>query len=167
VSQSELYLKIAVWSQVVSSVVFIAVLIYIWQRYVLPVLLAAQERSNRQIADAERHRDEAKEAVEALGAEIESARRDAVLIARRAAERAEHERQQVLKEATDAGERAVADADRELDRARAAARAKVRDDLVALALQIAREDASKRIGADLDAKFVENFAGSLEGGGRG
>lgn len=166
-SQSELYLKIAVWSQVVSSVIFIAVLIYIWQRYVLPVLLAAQERSNRQIADAERHRDEAKEALEALGAEIESARRDSVLIARRAAERAEHERQQVLKEATDAGERALADAGRELDRARAAARAKVRDELVALALQIAREDAAKRMGADLDAKFVEGFAGSLEGGSRG
>lgn len=166
-SQADLYLKMAVWSQVVSSVVFIAVLVYIWQRYVLPLLLAAQERSNRQIADAERHRDEAKAALDALGGEIETARRDAALIEQRAAERAEHEHAQILKEATEAGERVLADAGRELDRARAAARTKMRDDLVALALQIARDEAAKRVGADLDHQFVERFAGSLEGADRG
>jgi hypothetical protein len=77
VSQAQLYVQIAVWSQVVSSIVFIAVLVYMWFRFLLPVFLAAQERSNAQIAEAERHRDEVKAALQALNEEIEIARRDA------------------------------------------------------------------------------------------
>ena len=59
----QLYLQIAVWSQILSSVVFIAVLVFMWVRWIMPVVMAAQERSNRQIADAERHRDELKGAL--------------------------------------------------------------------------------------------------------
>jgi hypothetical protein len=55
-----LYTRIAAWSQIVSSIVFIAVLIYMWFRWFMPVVLMAQERSNRAIAEAERHRDEVK-----------------------------------------------------------------------------------------------------------
>ena len=37
-----------------------------WFRWLLPVFMAAQERSNKQIAEAERHRDEVKAALETL-----------------------------------------------------------------------------------------------------
>ena len=63
-SEAQLYIQIAVWSQVASSIVFIAVLVYMWFRLIMPVLMAAQERSNRQIAEAERHRDEVKGALD-------------------------------------------------------------------------------------------------------
>ena len=59
-SDSRLYLEIAIWSQVVSSIVFIGALVFMWFRWLLPLFMAAQARSNRQIAEAERHRDEAK-----------------------------------------------------------------------------------------------------------
>jgi F0F1-type ATP synthase membrane subunit b/b' len=124
--------------------------------------LAAQERSNRQIAEAERHRDEVKVALETLRSEIDTAHHDATLIEGRAGARAEHERQALLQEATEAGERALVDAGRELERARAAARQQLRDGLVEQALQLAREEAARRVGPALDARLVDRFANSLE-----
>lgn len=163
----KLYIQIALWSQVVAAIVFIAVLVYMWFRWIQPVVMAAQERSNRQIAEAERHRDEVKGALETLRGEIETARHDAKLIEERAGARAQHEREAVLREATEAGERAIADAGRELERARAAARQRLRDELVENALRIAREDAARQIGPALDARFIERFAGSLKEAPRG
>ena len=69
-NDARLYLKIALFSQVISSVVFIGVLVFMWFRWILPVVMAAQKRSNRRIAEAERHRDEVKGALEALRDEI-------------------------------------------------------------------------------------------------
>ncbi len=161
-SGSQLYLEIAIWSQAISSVVFIAVLIFMWFKWLLPVFLAAQDRSNRQIAEAERHRDEMRDALEALRGEIESAGHDAQLIVQRAGDRGEHERKAILGEATDAGERALLNAGKELERARSAARHRMRDELVGRALEVAREDAARRVGGDLDARLVEGVVGSLE-----
>ncbi len=166
-NDARLYLEIALVSQVVSSIVFIAALVYAWIRWMLPVVLAAQERSNRQIAEGERHRDEVKGALEALRGEIETARHDAELIERRSTERGEHERRLMLAEATEAGDRALADAGRELDRARAAARARLRDEIVARALELARDDAKRLVNPALDARFVERFIGSVEPAARG
>ena len=71
---NDLYISIAIWSQVISSVVFLAALVYMWSRWILPVVMTAQDRSNRQIAEAERHRDEAKAALQTLREDIEGAR---------------------------------------------------------------------------------------------
>jgi len=166
-NDAQFYLKLALWSQIVSSIVFIAALIFMWVRWIMPVVMAAQERSNRQIADAERHRDEVKGALEALRAEIETARHDAQLIEGRARLRAQHERELLLREAADAGERALTDASRELERARAAARQRLRDEILGRALDLARDEAKARVGPDVDAAFVERFAASLEHAARG
>lgn len=166
-NDTQLYLQIAVWSQIVSSIVFMAALVFMWFRWIMPVVMSAQERSNRQIADAERHRDEVKGALEALRAEIETAHHDAQLIAQRAAVRAEHERESLLKEAAEAGERALADAGRELERARTAAQHRLRDEILARALDFARGEAKARVGPELDARLIERFAGSLEHAARG
>jgi F0F1-type ATP synthase membrane subunit b/b' len=166
-SESQFYLQIAQWSQIVSSIVFIGALVFVWFRWLMPVFLAAQERSNLQIAQAERHRDEVKAALEALREDIDGARRDAELIEQRAAARAEHDREALLKETAQAGERTLADAARELSRARAAARLQLRDEIVARALALAREDARKLVSPSFDERFVERFPGSLEGVARG
>jgi F0F1-type ATP synthase membrane subunit b/b' len=162
-SAASLYFQIAVWSQIVSSIVFIGAFVYVWARWVMPAVLEAQARGNRQIAEAERHRDEVKRARETLREEIETARHDAELIAKRASGRADHERQAMLREAEEAGQRALADAGRELERARAAARHRLRDELVGRALQLARDEAARRVGPALDARLVDSFADSLEG----
>ena len=95
-SDAQLYVKIALYSQIVSAIVFIAVLIYMWLRWILPVVMSAQERSNKQIAEAERHRDEARDALTTLRGEIDGARRDAGLIVERAEVHARHEREATL-----------------------------------------------------------------------
>lgn len=161
-NEGRLYIEIAVWSQVASSILFIAALVFIWFRWIMPVLMSAQERSNRQIAEAERHRDEVKGALVALREEIESAQRDAQLIVQRADLHAARERDALLKEANAAGERSLRDADGELDRARAAARQRLRDELVERALKIARGDAARRVGPALDARLIERFVGALQ-----
>jgi F0F1-type ATP synthase membrane subunit b/b' len=161
-SDAQLYLRIAVWSQVVSSIVFIGALVFMWFRWLLPVFLSAQDRSNKQIAEAERHRDEVKAALETLRAQIESAQHDADLIVQRASEHAEHERLATLQECKDAGERALQDAGKEIDRARAAAQRRLRDDLVARALRVAREEAANCVGPDQDRRLIEGLVGTLE-----
>lgn len=166
-SDGQLYLYIAVWSQIASSIVFIGALVFVWFRWILPLVMAAQARSNRQIAEAERHRDEMKGALEAVHAEVETARHDVRLIEERASARADHERQLLIDEARAEGERTLADASRELQRALAAARQRLRDEMLERALQFARKDAMERVTPDLDARFVERFAGSLEAAPRG
>jgi F0F1-type ATP synthase membrane subunit b/b' len=163
-SEERLYLEIAIWSQVASATFFIGALVFIWNKWILPVVLAAQERSNAQIAQSQRHRDEAKGALAALREEIDSARRDAELIGQRAEVHGQRERETILKETTEAGERALRDAAGELGRARAAARLRLRDELLERALQIARNDAVRRVTPALDSRLVERFVGSLEEG---
>jgi F0F1-type ATP synthase membrane subunit b/b' len=164
---SDLYVEISIWSQAASSILFLAALAFVWYRWILPVLLAAQARSNQQIAEAERHRDEVKGALGALKEEIENAQRDAKLIVQRAELHAIREREAILADAKASGERMLHDAQGELDRARAAARQRLRDELVQRALQIARGDAAARVGAPLDAALIERFIGSLEKGAGG
>jgi F0F1-type ATP synthase membrane subunit b/b' len=157
----QLYVTIAIWSQVVSAVVFIATLVYLWFRFLQPVVLAAQEHSNEQIAEAERHRDDAKRALAALHEEIEGARHDAELIRQRATQEAERERRVALAEAEQEGRRALQNAQGELGRARAAARRRFREELVERALAEARERAKRAVDARANARLVEGFLGSL------
>jgi F0F1-type ATP synthase membrane subunit b/b' len=156
------YELISTWSQVISAILFLAVLIWLAVKLGGPAVLAARDEKNKQIAEAERHRDEAKAAVELLRAEMEGASHDAQSIRTRAAEQAAHERAAALAEATDAGERSLRGADGELDRARAAARDRLRTEILERALQIARTEASARVDAAANAKLVANFVSALE-----
>jgi F0F1-type ATP synthase membrane subunit b/b' len=156
------YEQIATWSQVISAVVFMAVLVWLWFRFLQPAVLAAQKANNRQIAEAERHRDEARAALDALQAEIEGARRDAEAIRRRAGDQALHEREAALAQAIEAGERALRGAAGELDRARSAARGRLRVELLERALRLARSGAEKRVDARLNRQLVDRFAATLE-----
>jgi F0F1-type ATP synthase membrane subunit b/b' len=103
-----------------------------------------------------------KAALETLRSEIDSARHDAELIVQRADDHAQHERQSAIDEVKDAGVRALENAGKEIDRARAAGRARLRADLLGRALRVAREDAARRIGPSLDERLIDTFVGSLE-----
>ncbi|MGA8535704.1 MAG: hypothetical protein WB615_16470, partial [Candidatus Tumulicola sp.] len=109
-SQNSIYVQIAVWSQVASSVLFLCVLAWLWFKFLQPAIMAAQERYNKQIAEAERHRDEAKATLDLLQSEIDVAARDAELIRARADAQAAREHDATLAEARDAGERALRNA---------------------------------------------------------
>ncbi len=156
------YQAIAEWSQVVSSLLFMGVLVWLWIKFIQPAVLAAQVAQNAKIAETERHRDEAKAALESLQHEIEAAQNDALAIKGRVAAQIAGEREAVLREAREAGERALRDAQAELPRARAAARDQLRDELIEKALTEAREIASRRVDASADRKLAGSFVGLLE-----
>ncbi|MGZ3498249.1 MAG: F0F1 ATP synthase subunit B family protein [Vulcanimicrobiaceae bacterium] len=158
------YTEIAIWSQVASAVLFIAAMVVIWIKYIQPAVLAAQENHNKQIAEAERHRDEAKAILDSLQGEIEAAQRDAASIKERAQTQAEREREAAIAEAKAAGERALRNAQAELDRSRAAARVQLRHELLDKALDLARKEAAERVDATVNAKLVDEFVHYLERG---
>jgi F-type H+-transporting ATPase subunit b len=163
-SASQFYVHVALWSQVVAAILFIVFLLWLWSKYLQPAIMAAQDRFNKQIAEAERHRDEAKALIETLRAQIEEAARDADLIKQRAAAQAARGYDAALAEAREAGERALRNAGGELDRARASARIQLREELASKALERARQDAARRVDAGVETRLVDRFITSLERG---
>jgi F-type H+-transporting ATPase subunit b len=160
------YEEIAKWSDILSAILFLAVLVWLWMKYIAPAVMNAQANQNRQLAEAERHRDEAKAALELLRQEIEGAKHDAQLIEQRAADQAKHEAEVTVNEAKEAGERALRSAQGELARARAAAREQLREELASKALELARREAETRVDGGVNAKLVDRFVASLEHGAR-
>jgi F-type H+-transporting ATPase subunit b len=158
------YEEIAKWSDILSAILFLAVLAYLWFKYIQPAVLAAQAKSNELIQLAERHRDEAKAAIEALNRELEGAQRDAGLIRERATGQAQREAEATIADAKTAGERALHNAQGELGRARAAARQQLRDEFAEQALDLARSQAQQRVDGPLNLKLVQAFMSSLEHG---
>lgn len=156
------YVQVAVWSQVVSAVLFLCVLVWFWFKFIQPAIMAAQERHNKEIAEAERHRDEAKATLEMLQSEIESAGHDAGLIKERAGAQAAREYETTVAETRDAGERALRGAQAEFARALQSARDRLRVELLDKALARARDEASRRVDASANARIVDRFVVSLE-----
>jgi len=159
------YEDIAVWSQVISALLFMGVLVWMWFKFIQPAVLAAQANHNKQIAEAERHRDEAKDSLNALRQEIDGAQRDAALIAQRANEQAARESETTIADARENGDRTLRSALGELDRARAAARETLRAELLERALEEARKSAAARVDAGTNTQLVNRFVSSLESGG--
>ena len=156
------YERIAVLSQVISAALFMVALVYLWIRFILPAVVAAQEAHNKQIAETVRHRDDAKSALDVLKAEIDGAQRDAEAIRQRARELAAYEREQTLAQAREDGERTLHGAEGELDRARAVDRERLRTELLDRALEIARTRATQRVDAAVQSKLLDNFVASVE-----
>jgi F0F1-type ATP synthase membrane subunit b/b' len=161
-TQDAFYVQIATWSQAVSALLFMCVLVWLWFKYLQPAILAAQERQNKLIAEAERHRDEAKATLDLLQREIEGAAHDCELIRERAEAQAAREYQAAVAEAREGGERSLRGAQAEFARALAAAREQLRIELLDKALARARAEASRRVDAPTNARIVDRFVGSLE-----
>lgn len=161
-SSGDFYVQLAAWSQIVASVLFIAVLLWLWTKFIQPAIMTAQTNANKQIAEAERHRDEAKAALDLLKAETNGAAHDGESIKERAAAQAQREHDAAIASANDAGERALANAQGERERAVTAASHQFRDEILEKALVRAREESARRVDAAVDARLVDAFVASLE-----
>ncbi|MGH7737138.1 MAG: hypothetical protein ACREMP_04640 [Candidatus Tyrphobacter sp.] len=161
-TQDAFYLQVAIWSQVASAILFVVALAYIWVHYLMPMVLAAQRRSNEQIAEAERHRDEAKAAIDLLQEDIESARHDAQRIAGRAERHAAREREAAIAQTRSAGARTIRNAHGEIERAREAGRVRLRSEIVAKALAAVRDAAQRRVDEAANKRLVHEFLSRVE-----
>ena len=157
---------IAIWSRIISTVVFFAVLYWIFVTYLKPALNGAQAARNERIAGAERRREAALARAEVARRELASADADIIGIVGRAEEQARHERTKLLAEAEEIGKRLVHNAEGELERARYAARRQIQTELIEKALDKAQRDAEGKVDASFNAQLVDTFVGQLERGAR-
>jgi F0F1-type ATP synthase membrane subunit b/b' len=157
------YERLAVWSQVVASVLFIVVLAYIWVRFIAPAVVASQARKNAELSDAERRRDEARAHVETAQHAMMAAESDARAIRARGQSDATRIRESILSEAAAEGGRLVQNAQGELERGRAEARDRFRSELLTQAMQIAR-DAAARLDDATDRRLVHEAVDAAERG---
>jgi len=148
------YEALAIWSDVVGALAFVVAIVYIFNRFVQPAVIKAEENKNAELADAEARRDKAKAEIEVVRAELAQAD----VIARGIRERAEREatadRERIIAEAKAEGERQVRNAGGELERGRLAARDRLRARILDRALEIARESAAKPIDTRANSNLV-------------
>ena len=132
------YVALAEWSQVAASLLFIGLLVFIWMRFISPGIVCSQERKNAELADVERRRDEARADIGNARHEVTATDGEIRAITARGETDARHVHDRMLATATAEGRRLVSNAEGELERGRYAARERLREDLVAKALDIAR-----------------------------
>lgn len=153
-SNNTFFVQVALWSQVAGSVAFLLVLIVMFRKYLIPAVVANQAARNAQLAEAEARRMRVQtEAAHARG-EIEAADRDAAEIRSRVARVTERDRAHAIDEAKAEGERLVRNAQGELERARLAARDRLRIELIEKALAKARAQAAGRVSDDVNKALV-------------
>lgn len=157
------YEQLSTWSQVAASLLFIVVIIYLWRKYIAPAVIASQVRKNAELAESEARRNAARAETEVAQAEIATAENDARAIRARAEADATRTRERILAEAKAEGERLVHNAEGELERGRAAARERLRDELLEKALQIARE-ASAHLLDSVNRRLVGEAVDTAERG---
>jgi F0F1-type ATP synthase membrane subunit b/b' len=148
------YEQLAVWSQVLGSVAFIAVLVYVFQRFLIPAVIASQGRKNAELVEAEHRRDAAKQDVAIARRELDGVEEEVKTLRVRAAVDSRRERERILAGATAEGKQLVTVAEGELDRGRAAAREAFRVALLDKALHIARRSAVESIDAEKNRALV-------------
>ena len=159
------YGEIARWSVVASSIAFAIVLIWGFRKLGVPAIAASNEAKNQEIVQAEARLSQMKAQAEQLKGSLASADSDATAIRARAEEQAQREREAALAEAQAAGERALRNAEGELDRARVSAREQLREELLSKALQSARTQAVQKSDRAVNQQLVERFIDSIERGG--
>jgi F-type H+-transporting ATPase subunit b len=145
---------LAQYSQWVGALVFLIVLIWGFRKFLLPALSTYEQNKNAEIADTEARREKMKADVSAARGEVETASRDAQVMEERAVSDAATERAQIIEAAHEDAARIIRNAEGELGRARLAARAELREELVSKALAAARRTAAARVDTKVNAKLV-------------
>lgn len=152
---------LALWSQVAGAVVFLIVLILLFRKFLIPAVEANEKARNAEIAQAEARRARLQaEAAKARG-EIEAADRDAAEIRSRAEHDTTRDRAHVLADAASEGQRLVRNAEGELERARLAARDRLRIELIEKALVKARSQAASRVSDTVNKGLVDATVSDL------
>ena len=141
-SDPTFYESLAVWSQVVGAIIFLVAIVYVFVRFITPAVRTSQERKNAALAEAEKRRDDTRADAELARTELDAAARDVAAIGERSDRDTVRERQRLIAEARAEGERLVRNAEGELARGRYAARALLREELIAKAVGIARAAAA-------------------------
>jgi F0F1-type ATP synthase membrane subunit b/b' len=156
--------SLAQYSQWVGALIFLIVIVWLFRKFLAPGVAAYETSRNAEIAESEARRQHLKSDVSAARAGIEAADRDAAAILARAKDFATHEHERIIAEAQSDAQHVVRNGEGELGRARIAARGRLRDELVKLALQAARTQAAARVDGALNSQLVSGTVDFLAAG---
>jgi F0F1-type ATP synthase membrane subunit b/b' len=152
---------LAQFSQIGGAVVFLIAIVLIWNKFIAPGVKGYQAAKNAELAEAEARREHIRADVAAARAEVERADAECREIAARSLTTVEHDNVKALEEAKADAERIVRNAEGELERARLAARDRLRIEFIEKALAQAREQASGRVSDATNAKLVDETVQNL------
>ena len=159
------YEGVAVWSQVVASILFIIVMMVLWVRLIAPAVLASQARKNAELADSEARRDAAREEIDAAQREVRAAEEQARSILARAQSDANRISEKIVNDANAEGARLVANAGGELERSRSVANDDLRASLLERAIAIAR-GAAAGLDSATDKRLVDETVATADRAGK-
>jgi F-type H+-transporting ATPase subunit b len=161
------YDAIALWSQVVAAVVFAALIVIGFMRFLTPTIERMTAAKNEEIRQNEQRRDEAVGNVAKARAEIEEAAGDAARIKEHIERDARREAAIIVATAHSEAQRLVRNAHAEYERSRASARDRLRIEMIERALASARKTVAARVDANAEATLVGRFISELERKGDG
>ena len=156
--------QVALWSQVFGAVAFLIVLVVMFRKYLIPAVIANQKARNAELADAESRRTRIQADAAKARAEVEAAEHDAAEIRNRIERVTTRNHAHIIAEAEAEGLRILHNAEGELDRARHAARARLRIEFIEKALAKARAEAPTRVSETVDETLVRTTLDDLARG---
>lgn len=159
------YEMLARWSQILGALAFIAVLVYLFRKFLAPAVAGAEAAKNAEIEDMERQRASAIADLERARSETADTAARAASIRERGERDAVSERERILAEARADGERSLHNAEGELVRGRSSANERLRARILVRALEIAREGAAKRVDAATNERIIGSVIDSIENEG--
>ena len=156
--------QVALWSQVFGAVAFLIVLVVMFRKYLIPAVIANQKARNAELAEAEARRARIQADAAKARAEVEHAERDAAEIRNRIERVTKRNHAHIIAEAEAEGLRILHNAEGELDRARHAARVRLRIEFIEKALAKARAEAPGRVSEPIDESLVRTTVDDLARG---
>lgn len=156
------YEAIALWSQVVAAVVFAALIVLGFIHFLTPTIARMTAAKNDEIRESEKRRDEAVQRVAAARAEIAEATADGARIKEHVERDARREAAIIVATAHSEAQRLVRNAHLDYERSRAAARDRLRIEMIDKALTAARKIVASRIDEKAEATLVDRFIDELE-----
>ena len=149
-------------AKVIDFIVFVAAIVWVFNKYGKSALIAHQEAQNKLVADAQAHRAQCEAAIAAAQRAVEEAKTDAVSMVSVGTAQAAKLIEDARSEAVEHAKRIAAHASGELDRERYRVRRQLLEETVEQAHLKARELAKGEIDAAKQQVLVDRLMSDLE-----
>jgi F-type H+-transporting ATPase subunit b len=149
-------------AKVIDFVLFVVVLVWVWNRFGSPVLVAQQEAQNKAVEDAASYREQSERAVEEARLALESAKADSVRMVEIGAVHAARLVEQERAAAEDHGRRILAHASGELDRERYRVRRELLEETVDKAHAQAQDIVKRELSPAKQQELIGQLVSELE-----
>lgn len=149
-------------AKIIDFTVFVIAIVYIFQNFLKPQLVAVQEAQNKAVADADAYRQRCSEAVETAKRALDQAASDAQRMETTADAQAKRVVADELAEANEHAKRVVAHAEGELERERFRVRRELLEETVDRAHAEAREEVQRGLTPARQRALVERMLADLE-----